>query len=184
MSIPSRTAARAFGLPAGGAGARNGRVNGNDGTLLICRVGPRYLGLRLEIVARVERAVEIAPWPEAPAGVSGVINVHGEPVPVLDPRPALGLEARPRPEPSDQLVLLRIDAPGGTRSGALLVDETLGLAPPSAQSKAQPARELVAGLGEEDQVVIVGEHLVIVRGDGVLIPPALTDAAASLKIGP
>ena len=156
-------------------------MNRNDGTLLICRVGTRYLGLRLEIVVRVERAVEIAPWPEAPAGVCGVINVHGEPVPVLDPRPTLGLEPRLRPRLSDQLVLLRIDTPGGTRSGALLVDETLGLAPPSDQSKARPARELVAGLGEEDQVVIVGEHLIIVRGDSVLIPPALSDAVASLK---
>lgn len=152
--------------------------------MLICRVGSRLLGVRLESVERVEGAVEISPLPEAPAGVCGVINVHGRPVPVLDPRPALGFEARGEPELSDHLVLLRLQTERGVRSAALLVDETLDVAPVSGASGSRPSGELVAGMHEEDRIVVVGEQLVLVRGDGALMPPVLLDLADSLDAAP
>ncbi len=54
---------------------------------------PRY-ALPVSDVVKVERAVEITPVPKAPASVSGVINYHGDIIPVLDLRKLFGLPKR------------------------------------------------------------------------------------------
>ncbi|HCA80947.1 MAG TPA: chemotaxis protein CheW [Bacteroidetes bacterium] len=54
---------------------------------------PRY-ALYLSEVVKVERAVEITPLPGAPQVVSGVINVHGEIIPVIDIRKLFRLPQR------------------------------------------------------------------------------------------
>lgn len=45
--------------------------------------GQRY-ALHLSIVERILRMVEVSPLPQAPAIVLGVINFHGQVIPVLD----------------------------------------------------------------------------------------------------
>jgi purine-binding chemotaxis protein CheW len=47
--------------------------------------GQRY-GLRMSVVERVVRAVEVTPLPAAPGIVLGVINVEGRIIPVVDIR--------------------------------------------------------------------------------------------------
>ena len=47
----------------------------------------RFYGVRLSVVARVLRAVEITPLPKAPPIVIGVINLGGRIIPVV-PSPA------------------------------------------------------------------------------------------------
>jgi purine-binding chemotaxis protein CheW len=54
---------------------------------------PRY-ALYLSEVVKVERAVEITPLPKAPQVVSGVINYHGEIIPVIDIRKLFRLPQR------------------------------------------------------------------------------------------
>jgi purine-binding chemotaxis protein CheW len=54
---------------------------------------PRY-ALYLSEVVKVERAVEITPLPKAPQVVSGVINFHGEIIPVIDIRKLFRLPQR------------------------------------------------------------------------------------------
>jgi purine-binding chemotaxis protein CheW len=53
----------------------------------------RY-ALFLSAVERVIRAVEITPLPKAPEIVLGVINFHGQIIPVVDIRPCFHLPAR------------------------------------------------------------------------------------------
>lgn len=76
------------------------------------------LALPLSAVERVVRAVEVTPLPQAPPTTLGVINVHGQVVPVVDLRKLLGLRSRDV-EPSDYLVIARISS----RTMALLVDD-------------------------------------------------------------
>jgi purine-binding chemotaxis protein CheW len=53
--------------------------------VLFCLDEPRY-AIYLSAVERVVRAVEITPLPKAPEIVLGVINFHGEIIPVIDIR--------------------------------------------------------------------------------------------------
>jgi purine-binding chemotaxis protein CheW len=73
-------------------------------------------------VDQVINAVTIHPLPGAPEIVSGVINVRGRIVPVVDLRKRLGLPSRPL-RASDHLVLVRLD----DQRLAFVVDRALGL---------------------------------------------------------
>jgi purine-binding chemotaxis protein CheW len=86
--------------------------------------GRRY-GLALPAVEQVIRLVDITPLPRAPVIVTGVINLHGAALPVVDLRRRFDLPAR-APEPSDQLicartrrrrVMLLVDAVSGVEEG-------------------------------------------------------------------
>lgn len=52
--------------------------------LLIFALGALRLGIPVQSVERVLRAVEVTPLADVPAAVPGVINVHGRIVPVVD----------------------------------------------------------------------------------------------------
>jgi purine-binding chemotaxis protein CheW len=56
-------------------------------------VGDALLGLRIEQVEEINRHVSVTPVPHAPDYVSGVVNLRGEVVTVVDPRVILGLGA-------------------------------------------------------------------------------------------
>jgi len=73
--------------------------------------------LPLDRVARAVRAVAVRPLPQAPEIVSGVINLQGCIVPVVNVRRRLGLREREM-EPSDQLLIVR----SATRILAMIVD--------------------------------------------------------------
>lgn len=72
---------------------------------VVFRLEDRLFALPLEVTARAVRAVEITPMPMGPPGVPGVIDVHGEIMPVVDLRERFGF---PRREllPSAQFLLI------------------------------------------------------------------------------
>jgi len=88
----------------------------------------RY-ALRLSCVERIVRIVEIAALPQAPEIVLGIINVHGEIMPVLDVRKRFCLPEREL-ELDSHLVIARTTR----RRVALAVDAALGVVEGTAQN--------------------------------------------------
>lgn len=64
-----------------------------DELLIFCIEGNRY-AIHLKDVEQVVRAVEIIPLPEGPDIVTGVINVHGQVIPILNVRKKFRLRER------------------------------------------------------------------------------------------
>lgn len=85
--------------------------------LLSFILGHQRYALRLDAVERAVRIVEITPLPQAPDIVLGVVNLHGQIVPVVDTRKRFGLPAR-RLTLDDHLIIARTP----NRLLALLVD--------------------------------------------------------------
>lgn len=52
--------------------------------VLVFHIGPDRYGLRLREVARVLPVVALKQVPLSPAWVAGIVDLHGEPVPVID----------------------------------------------------------------------------------------------------
>lgn len=89
-------------------------------TVVRFRLGTEVFALEAHCLREVVRAVAIAALPGAPRIVEGVIDFHGEIVPVLDIRTRFRLPANPlRP---DQHFLVAV---AGRRTVALRVDEAL-----------------------------------------------------------
>jgi purine-binding chemotaxis protein CheW len=57
--------------------------------LFIFTIESQRFGLNLDVIQRVERAVEVKVVPEMPSLISGIINYHGKILPVLDLRKKL-----------------------------------------------------------------------------------------------
>jgi purine-binding chemotaxis protein CheW len=75
---------------------KGSEVPGNkDVTLIVLELDGRWFALPINTVNEVIRMVAIAPLPDAPEWVAGVINVRGEVLPVIDLRTRLGLDRRP-----------------------------------------------------------------------------------------
>lgn len=72
--------------------------------VLLFRVGDARCALPVEHVEEVVRAVAVAPLPDAPRYVDGVINVRGRPVAVVNLEPCFG-HASSRITPDECLVL-------------------------------------------------------------------------------
>lgn len=85
--------------------------------IVIFTLDEQRYGIPLGVVERVVRMVEITPLPAGPDFISGVINVQGEIMPVLDLRRRFGLPGRPV-ELCDQLIIARC----AKRSFALMTD--------------------------------------------------------------
>lgn len=100
----------------------------------------RY-ALSAKSVRELVRAVSIAPLPNAPPIIEGVINVRGALVPVLDIRKRFGLPALEN-APSHHLIL----AEAGGRTVALRVDRANELVTVAA-ADIVPADQTIAGVG-------------------------------------
>ncbi|MCX6580658.1 MAG: chemotaxis protein CheW [Candidatus Aminicenantes bacterium] len=84
---------------------------------LIFMLDHRLFALPLDMVERVERAVEITPLPQVPDIVPGIINYKGTVLPVCDIRPRFQLPQR-EIRLEDQLIIVKTIG----RTIALLVD--------------------------------------------------------------
>ncbi len=74
--------------------------------LLVFSVEGNRLALNLEIVELVVSSAALAPIPGAPSVVMGMLNLHGNPVPVISLRSKLQLTAR-HLMPNDEIIILR-----------------------------------------------------------------------------
>ena len=77
----------------------------------------RRFAIPLSAVKRIERIVAITPLPKAPDIVVGIINFHGQVIPVVDIRSRFNMTSRPL-ELNDQLLIIQT----GARSIAFIVD--------------------------------------------------------------
>jgi len=90
--------------------------------MVVVAVDGQRFALPLASVARVVRAVEVTPWPDAPPAMLGVIDVQGKIMPVLSLRRQFARADR-EIQLDDQMVIVR----AGTRMVALLVDAVEGV---------------------------------------------------------
>lgn len=89
---------------------------------VVCRVGDSRIALSLDVVERAVAAAAMAPLPEAPPWVHGLLNIGGRAIPVLDV--AARIDRRRRVlELDDQIVICRH---GGASIG-LVVQGVLGV---------------------------------------------------------
>ncbi len=90
--------------------------------IVVFTLNDQYYGLPLNIVHRVIHAVEIRFLPKAPEIISGIINVKGQIIPVINVRKRFGLEER-EIALDDRLII----ADTGKRQVALVADSVPGL---------------------------------------------------------
>lgn len=112
-----------------------------DEVLMFELDGARY-GLPASLVRKIVRAVQPAPVPGLSPGAAleGLVDLHGEVVPLFDLRAAFGLPARPVAA-SDHLVVLDLAA----RAVVVRADAVLGLLAVEASALAE-ARGLTGPL--------------------------------------
>ena len=78
--------------------------------MLLIRLGERQYGLPLDAVERIMPMAQVLALPDTGDGLLGMLNVHGQVLPVIDPHPRLGLPT-PRLAAEQRLVLLRATVP-------------------------------------------------------------------------
>lgn len=116
-----------------------------------------WFALSLAAVERVIGAVEVVPLPEAPLGVSGVINLQGKIVPVFDLRQRFGLPSRGI-KLSDHLIIAHTQ----WRIVALIVDAVAGVVPRN-EVQLTPASEILPDLECVSGVIKLDGNLIFVH---------------------
>lgn len=125
--------------------------------LLIFAVGGQRYALDISRVQRVVRIVEITPFSGLPSVVAGIINMHGEVVPVISLRRCCALPERGI-ELSDRLIILGLER----RNVALWVDEVFDLRDCN-ETQWTPAEEVMNKLAYVDGVFKNRDELVILH---------------------
>ena len=126
-------------------------------SVVVFTLGDLRFALNLAAVERVISAVEITPLPEAPRGVSGVINLQGKIVPVFDLRQRFGLPSR-EVRLSDHLIIAHTQ----WRMVALIVD-TVGGVVPQNEVNVTPAADILPDLECVTGVMKLDGNLVLVQ---------------------
>lgn len=125
--------------------------------LLVFRLDERYYAIRLSQVERVIRSADVTPVPQAPGIVIGMINLHGEIVPVVNTRKKFRF-AEKEIGVDDQFVIARTS---NHRILVLVVDAVVGITD-------RPAEEIIAA----ERIVPHLEHIegvMQLAGDLILI---------------
>jgi purine-binding chemotaxis protein CheW len=118
--------------------------------------GQRY-ALPLNDVERVLPMVAVSPLPQAPAVVLGVINLHGQVIPVLDLRRRFGLPLRDYGLTARLLVVRT-----SRRILALPVDEVLGVLD-VAGAAVTPVDVVLPGIGHVAGIVALADGLLFIH---------------------
>src|SRR5690606_28007722 len=119
--------------------------------------GNQRIGIALQAVTGVVRMVAITSLPAAPRVVMGVINVHGNVVPVVNPRVRLQLDLRP-PDVSDQILLVNT----ARRQVAVWVASVLGVVEVDAQDFVD-GESIFPDLGQVEGVVKTKDGVIVIQ---------------------
>ena len=132
------------------------RTDNPKANLVLFDIDGFRFALDATVVERVVRAAEIAPVPELPRGVRGVVNVRGKVLPVLDLRERLRLPHREL-RSTDHFIVLQCAG----RPIALMVDEVTDVVP-AAKAAMTEAPAVLPGLTSvEGWVKVKGELILI-----------------------
>ena len=142
---------------AGGWDGLGAMTSVSSDSLVVFQIGEQQFAVGLTAVERVLRAVKIAPLPDAPPGVRGVINLQGRIVPVFDLWARFGHPARAL-RVSDHLLIARTH----WRTVALLVDAVTGVVP-RGQVQVTPAEDILPDLESISGVMKLDGGLVLVH---------------------
>lgn len=138
------------------ATARDATTLSGELQLLCLEVAGHRCALPVAAVVEIHAAVQLAPLPDAPEVVAGLMNRRGHPVAVLDLRRRLGLPTRPLGV-DDRLVVVRLP----DREVALLVDaavDVLGVPAASVDDAVAAANGALLSQG----VAVLGDGLLVV----------------------
>jgi len=138
----------------------------------------RRFAIRVENIERVIAAVEIRSIPQMPDHVKGIINLHGEIIPVIDIRAIFGLQKK-EIELSDQFIIVNTSA----RKQALWVDSTEGITEVTASSMVE-AEKLAYGTKYIEGVVKTKKGMILVTNIEKFLSPgelALLETAINQK---
>ena len=142
-------------------------------SLVVFSLDDQQFALNVSAVERVVRAVEVTPLPGAPAGVCGVVDLHGAIIPVFDLRAHFGQPSR-EVRPEDHLVIART----ARRKVALLADAALGVVSASGQ-EVVPAAEILPGLDAIEGVMKLDGGIVLIHDLDRFLRIAEDDALVS-----
>ena len=92
---------------------------GKNKKYVIFQLTNQQFALPLTVVEQVIQVVEMSPWPKMPEYIHGIINLHGEVIPVINIHFLFGLPTK-KIELSDQLII----ATTSSRKLAVLVDSS------------------------------------------------------------
>jgi purine-binding chemotaxis protein CheW len=140
-----------------GAGPAETLVGPTERPLVVFALDDQRYALPLARVQRALRVVALTPLPQAPPIVLGIVDLAGVVVPVIDMRRRFNHPPRDV-RLSDQLIV----AATGTRTVALLVDDTEGVVEVSA-ANVVPAGEILPALERLDGVVKLESGLVLIH---------------------
>lgn len=113
--------------------------------ILVCTIENQAYGFSLEVVERNILAVQSTSLPQAPGHILGVINIHGQIVPVVNMRMLLGLPLRELDVNDHFVVCRREHTTKADKSIALWVDRVEGVRH-CEQAELIAAQELMSNL--------------------------------------
>lgn len=128
----------------------------NENKIIVFSLNETRYALYLATVKRVTHAVEITPLPKAPEIVAGVINFHGDIIPVINMRKRFNLPAR-KLEPQDQFIIANTTK----RLVALIVDSVLNIQELNnyqitSTERELPYAEYISGVAKtEDNLILI-----------------------------
>lgn len=125
--------------------------------LVVFSIGGQQYALHLSTVERVLPMVAVSPLPQAPAVAPGVINLHGQPIPVLDLRRRFALPPRDYGLRSHLLV-----ARTRRRTMAVPVDEVMGISEVAAGA-VTPPDAVLPGIGHVAGIVALPDGLLFIH---------------------
>ncbi len=125
--------------------------------LIAFALDERYYALRVSSVERVIRAVDVVPLPAAPEIVSGVIDIGGRIIPVIDIRRRFRLPEH-EIDPDDEMIV----ANTSKRSVVLIVDSISGVIEPPNESIV-PANQVLPEMEYVDGVVRYEGGLILIH---------------------
>jgi purine-binding chemotaxis protein CheW len=133
-------------------------MNKSGEYFLLFAIGQLKVALSLDYVSRAIRAVEFKELPGAPEIVTGIINIAGEVIPILNFRKRFKLENKPLAE-EDKIIIVNS---ASLRLG-FLVDDIIGLHPVS-DKELKSAGDIIPGTDQIiEGVAVINKEVVIIH---------------------